>query len=154
VHAHTHRSGEQLQERQQHASHPCVARVERFYAVCVLYGNTARVPTPIFIRHRYNALLLRPASSISRSGPLFLSYERVSSLVAGSCRPFQIYEGSHVSAPRFLDVRRTASPAGGMIYRSESVIRISTLDAVNERKTASRKYKHRITRIRNLRYLR
>lgn len=34
------------------------------YAVCVLYGNTARVPTPIFIPRSYNALLRRPTPSI------------------------------------------------------------------------------------------
>lgn len=35
---------------------------KRLYAVCVLYGNTARVPTPIFIHCRYNALLLPPGT--------------------------------------------------------------------------------------------
>jgi len=42
---------------------------KRLYAVCVLYGNTARVPTPIFIHCRYNALLL-PSGTIHLSpGP-------------------------------------------------------------------------------------
>jgi len=50
---------------------------KRLYAVCVLYGNTARVPTPIFIHCRYNALLL-PSGTIHLSPGLreLLSYRR------------------------------------------------------------------------------
>jgi len=68
---------------------------KRLYAVCVLYGNTARVPTPIFIHRRYNALLL-PSGTIHLSpgprGPENSSpTDGTTRLVAGCCHPIRIY---------------------------------------------------------------
>lgn len=69
---------------------------KRLYAVCALYGNTARVPTPIFIYCRYNALLLPPGTihlsgSPSRDRESSSPADGTTRLAASSCHPIQIY---------------------------------------------------------------
>lgn len=63
THTHTHTCTESIENgsRSDNSKRRTLAwPAKRLYAVCVLYGNTARVPTLIFIHCRYNALLLPP----------------------------------------------------------------------------------------------